>query len=48
MVQVTINNKWEVIHRVSTGIFTFDLDPFYTQCNGYASFDNEYLGNGAN
>ena len=26
MVQVTIDNKWEVIHGLSTGVFTFYLD----------------------
>ena len=28
MVQVTIDNEWEVIHGLSTVIFIFDLGPF--------------------
>ena len=28
MVQVTIGNRWEDIHGLSTGIFTFNLGPF--------------------
>ena len=45
MIQVTIDNEWEIIHHLSTGIFTFDLTlaHFKDQGRGHTHFDNEYL-----
>ena len=44
--KLTINNKWESMHGLSTSIFTFDLGQSKDQGQDHAHFDNEYLGNG--
>ena len=41
IVEITSDNEWEVIHEISTGIFTFDLSK--AQDQGPEHFNYEYL-----
>ena len=49
MVQVTIDIEWEIVHILSTCIFTYDpltMSNCKGQSQGYAHFNIENLGKG--